>query len=56
MDSVEDGGAVFLGDLEYFRENTAKPPTDTLRADKRAKTALELDNFQLNKLSDELNK
>ena len=56
VDSVEDGGAVFLGDLEFCRMNTAEAPTDTRRADKRAKTAFDLDNLQLKKLSDELNK
>ncbi len=28
VDSEEDGGSVFLGDLEYCRRKDEKPPTD----------------------------
>lgn len=54
VDSQEDGGRVFLGDLEYCRRKDEKPPADIRRADPKAKTAEELDLLQLEKLSDEL--
>ena len=54
VDSQEDGGAVFLGDLEYCRRKDEKPPVDIRRADPKAKTAEELDMLQLEKLKDEL--
>jgi hypothetical protein len=56
VDSVEDGGALFIGDLEYCRNRNEKPPPDTRRADARAKTAEQLDNIQLENLKDELAK
>jgi|EP00975_Prorocentrum_lima_P038636 hypothetical protein len=54
VDNQEDGGAVFLGDLEYCRRKDEKPPVDIRRADPKAKTAEELDMLQLEKLKDEL--
>jgi hypothetical protein len=54
VDSQEDGGTVFLGDLEYCRRKDEKPPADTRRADPKAKSAEELDMLQLEKLKDEL--
>jgi hypothetical protein len=54
VDSQEDGGTVFLGDLEYCRRKDEKPPADTKRADPKAKSAEELDMLQLEKLKDEL--
>jgi len=54
VDSQEDGGAVFLGDLEYCRGIAEEAPTDIQRADSRANTAGELDLIQLEKLKDEL--
>lgn len=54
VDSVEDGGRVFLGDLEYCRNKDEKPPVDIRRADPKAKTAEQLDNLQLEKLIDEV--
>mgnify|MGYP003387105700 FL=1 len=55
VDFVEDGGVVFLGDLEYCTANDDAPPTHIKRADKRAKTAIALDGIQLQKFLDELN-
>lgn len=54
VDDLEDGGHVFLGDLEYCCGKDSKPRSDTRRADGRATTAEELDNIQLAKLKDEL--
>lgn len=54
VDSQEDGGAVFLGDLEYCRRKDDKPPVDIRRADPNANTAEELDFLQFEKLKDEL--
>ena len=54
VDSQEDGGVVFLGDLEYCRRKNETPPVDIKRADPKAKTAEELDYLQLEKLKDEL--
>jgi len=54
VDSVEDGGAVFIGDLEYCCRMTDKAPTDLMRSDRRAKTAMDLDGIQLEKLKDEM--
>jgi len=54
VDNLEEGGQVFLGDLEYCCEKDRKPRSDTRRADARAKTAEELDNIQLIKLKDKL--
>eukprot|EP00969_Alexandrium_andersonii_P278098 12293339-Alexandrium_andersonii.AAC.1 len=54
VDNQEDGGAVFLGDLEYCRRKDEKPPVDIRRADPKAKTAEELDMLQLEELKDEL--
>ena len=54
VDSLEEGGQAFLGDLEYCGGKDSKPRSGTKRTDVRAKTAEELDNFQLVKLRDEL--
>jgi hypothetical protein len=54
VDSVEDGGGVFIGDLEYCCKKSDKPPKDIRRADKRAKSAEALDSIQLLKFRDEL--
>ena len=54
VDSVEDGGRVFLGDLEYCRPSNEKPPSNIRRAIKKAKTAEQLDNMQLEVIKDEL--
>jgi len=54
VDNLEEGGQVFLGDLEYCCGKDRKPRSDTRRADARAKTAEELDNIQLIKLKDKL--
>jgi len=54
VDSLEDGGQVFLGDLEYCCLKDSKPRPDIRRADRGAKTAEALDNIQLAKLKDEL--
>lgn len=54
VDSQEDGGNVFLGDLESCRKKGEKPPVDVRRADPKAQTAEELDLLQLDKLKDEL--
>jgi hypothetical protein len=54
VDSVEDGGHVFLGDLEYCRLKTDRPPANIRRGDNKARTAEELDNFQLEKIKDEI--
>lgn len=53
-DSQKDGGAIFLGDLEYCRMKNEKPPADIRRADLNATTAEQLDIIQLEKLKDEL--
>jgi hypothetical protein len=54
VESVEDGGKVFLGDLEYCRPVDAPAPTDLRRSDRRARTAAELDELQLEALKDGL--
>ncbi len=54
VDSVEDGGHVFLGDLEYCRLKIDHPPANIRRGDNKARTAEELDNFQLEKIKDEI--
>ena len=54
VDSQEDGGTVFLGDLECCRKKDERPPVDISRADPQAKTAEDLDMLQLEKLKDEL--
>jgi len=51
---VEDNGTVFLGDLEYCRIKTDKPPTDINRAEDSAVSSEDLDLMQLLKLKDEL--
>jgi hypothetical protein len=47
VDSIENGGLVFIGDLEYCRRINEPPPTNIRRADESAKTAGQLDNIQL---------
>jgi len=54
VDSEEDGGKVFLGDLEYCRKKDEKPPQDIRRANENASTAEELDLLQFENLRDEL--
>jgi hypothetical protein len=54
VDSEDEGGAVFLGDLEYCCRIQDKPPTGIRRADSKAKTAQQLDKIQLQKLQDEI--
>ena len=54
VDSIENGGGVFLGDLEYCHRTDDAPPRDIRRADERARTAQELDLYQLEKLKGEL--
>lgn len=54
VDDLDDGGQVFLGDLEYCCGKDSKPRSDTRRADGRASTSEELDNIQLAILKDEL--
>jgi hypothetical protein len=54
VDSAEDGGRVFLGDLEYCCSKDSKPPTGLRRSDPRAETAEALDHIQLFNLRDEL--
>lgn len=54
IDSIENEGRVFIGDLEYCRRTNDEPPRDIRRADARASTAQELDLYQLEKLKDEL--
>jgi RIO-like serine/threonine protein kinase len=56
VDSVDDGGRVFIGDLEYCRSSTEPAPKDIRRSDIRASTAENLDYIQLEKLKDELSK
>lgn len=53
-DAVEDGGSIFLGDLEYCCVKTQPPPTSIRRASANARTAEELDNIQLSCFADEL--
>lgn len=48
------GDVVFLGDLEYCQLMVDPPPIDIRRADSRARTAKDLDLFQLDMLRDEL--
>lgn len=54
VDSLENGGNIFIGDLEYCRLISDAPPVDIRRADRRARTAGDLDNFQLENFKDEL--
>jgi hypothetical protein len=54
VDSVEDGGRVFLGDVEYCRPIDDAAPTTLRRSDRRARTAGDLDELQLEALKDEL--
>ena len=54
VDNVEDGGRVFLGDVEYCCAIESPAPTDLRRSDRRARTAGDLDSLQLEKLKDEL--
>ncbi len=51
---VEENGTVFLGDLEYCRIKTDKPPIDTKRAEESAESSEILDLMQFEKLKDEL--
>jgi hypothetical protein len=53
VDSVADGGTVFLGDLEYCRSTESPPPVGIKRAHNVA-TARELDLAQLEVFRDEL--
>ncbi len=54
VDSVEDGGRVFIGDLEYCRPKSQPPPMNIRRAHESALMAEQLDNIQLTNLKDEL--
>jgi hypothetical protein len=54
VDSLENGGNIFIGDLEYCRLVNDVPPVDIRRADKRARTAGDLDELQLLNFKDEL--
>jgi hypothetical protein len=54
VDSIEDGGEVFIGDLEYCRLKNLPPPMNIKRADASALTAEQLDDIQLMKFKDEL--
>ena len=54
VDSVEDGGRIFLGDIEYCCAINSPAPTDLRKSDRRARTAGDLDLIQLEKLIDEL--
>jgi len=54
VDSLEDGGQIFLGDLEYCCEIDSEPRPDIRRADYRARSAGDLDDIQLIKLKNEL--
>jgi hypothetical protein len=53
VDSIEDGGRIFLGDIEYCCASDHQAPTDLRRSDRRARTAEDLDLLQLEKLKDE---
>jgi tRNA A-37 threonylcarbamoyl transferase component Bud32 len=53
VDSLADGGAVFLGDLEYCRSTKSPPPVGVKRAHNVA-TAEALDLAQLEVFRDEL--
>jgi predicted unusual protein kinase regulating ubiquinone biosynthesis (AarF/ABC1/UbiB family) len=50
----EDGGAVFLGGVEYCCALNCSAPTNLQRSDTNALTAEDLDFIQLEKLKDEL--
>ena len=54
VDSVDDGGRIFLGDIEYCCAFDSPAPTDLRRSDRMAGTAGDLDLLQLEKLRDEL--
>jgi hypothetical protein len=54
VESVEYGGRVFLGDIEYCCAIDSPAPKDLRRSDRRARTAEELDLLQLEKFKDEL--
>jgi hypothetical protein len=54
VDGVEDGGRVFIGDLEYCCPICDPPPTNIRRAHDSALTAEQLDNIQLAKFEAEL--
>ena len=56
VDSIEEGGHIFIGDLEYCRLKDELPPKNIRRSDCRARTAEELDNFQLEIFKEELSK
>ena len=54
VESVEDGGRVFLGDIEYCSAIDSPAPRDLRRSDRSARTAGDLDLLQLAKFKDEL--
>ena len=54
VDSIEDSGRIFIGDLEYCRLKDDPSPVNIRRSDSSANTAEDLDNIQLKKLKDEL--
>ena len=54
VDSVDNGGHVFLGDLEYCCLVNASPPVTIRRANAKCRTAGSLDDWQLLRLKDEL--
>ena len=56
VDSIEDGGKVFIGDLEYCRPKEAPAPRNIRRSDTRARTAEDLDVIQLGIFKDDLGK